>query len=84
MWRCVDFIRTDISEECVASIFRVKKTRATKVLDDFSLEKSFYSVDGGDTLLRNVGSYKTLHSARTQKTAFFIVTARITSDPTQF
>jgi hypothetical protein len=39
----------------------------------------FYSEDGGDTFLRNVGS----HGATSQKTAFFIVTAVKTSNLTK-
>jgi hypothetical protein len=51
MWRRVDLVKTDISEECVASIFRVEK---------FEREKSnfFYPEDRSDMFLRNVGSYK--------------------------
>jgi hypothetical protein len=26
MWRCVDLVSTDVSEECIASIFRVEKS----------------------------------------------------------
>jgi hypothetical protein len=26
MWRCIDHASTDVSEECIASIFRVEKS----------------------------------------------------------
>jgi hypothetical protein len=52
MWRRLDHVRTDISEERVASIFRVEKLRER--------DKSifFYPEDRSDTFLRNFGSYK--------------------------
>jgi hypothetical protein len=27
MWRCVNLVRTDVLEECIASIFRAEKIR---------------------------------------------------------
>jgi hypothetical protein len=43
-------VRTEVSEEIVASIIRVE--RFSKLADFFHLD------DGGDTFLRNVCSYK--------------------------
>jgi hypothetical protein len=42
MWRCVDLASTDVSEEHIASIFRVEKSASGEE-------------DRGDTFLRNVG-----------------------------
>jgi hypothetical protein len=42
----------------------------------------FYPDDGRETFLRNVGSHKTYRMATFKKTAFFIVTAVKTSNPT--
>jgi hypothetical protein len=52
IWRSVGLVKTDVSEERIASIFRVDKicAREEKVLG------------GGDTFFRNVGFYKT-HAA---------------------
>jgi hypothetical protein len=41
MWHRVEVVLTDLSEERIASIFRV--------------EGKFYTEDGGDTFLRKVG-----------------------------
>jgi hypothetical protein len=54
------FIKADVSEESVASIFRVEEiTRARKsvirLLIELESSYFFYSDDGGDTFLRNVG-----------------------------
>jgi hypothetical protein len=44
----------------------------------------FYPEDGGDTILRNVGSIDHIYTApHPQKTTFFIVTAVKTSNPTK-
>jgi hypothetical protein len=62
MWRRVDFVRTDVSEERIASTFRVKKSAsedaAATCLRWFFVRGFFYPEDGGDTFLRNVGSRK--------------------------
>jgi hypothetical protein len=50
-------------------------SHAGSLLADFSPE------DGGNTILRNVGSHN-LHCARSQKMTFFIVTAVETSNLT--
>jgi hypothetical protein len=62
MWRRVDILLTDVSQECIASIFGVEKIheRWTSSLQppahaDSSLMDFFYPEDGGDTFLRNVG-----------------------------
>jgi hypothetical protein len=61
MWRRVDIVQTDVSEESIASIFKVEEkilqppAHAGSSLADFSF--FFYPEDGGDTFLRNVGLY---------------------------
>jgi hypothetical protein len=60
MWRCVGVVRTDGSEERVASIF------LTRVY-------IFYPEDGGDTFLRNVGFTRPHTVPQPQKAAFFEV-----------
>jgi hypothetical protein len=60
MWRRVDFVGTDVPEEHIASVFRVEKISDLGVLaliSSFRLSDSFHPDDGGDTFLRNVGSY---------------------------
>jgi hypothetical protein len=65
MWRRVALVRTDVSEEHVSSIFRVEKIHeqrnsCSQTANTFPRAKNFfYPEDGGDTFLRNVGSYKT-------------------------
>jgi hypothetical protein len=58
MWWSVDIVWTDVSEERIASILRVEKSAAT-CSRWFLAPGFFYPEDGGDTFLRNVGSYKT-------------------------
>jgi hypothetical protein len=53
MLRHVAFVRTQVSEEHTASIIRVTRIRELGTLAD-----SCHSDDGGDMLLRNIGSYK--------------------------
>jgi hypothetical protein len=95
MWRRVNLVWSDVSEECIASIFRVEKfvseepaCESGRILQFaatcsrwFLAYEFFYPEDGGDTFLRNVGS-QDLHGATSQKTAFFIVTAVKTSNLT--
>jgi hypothetical protein len=75
MWRRVNLVWTNVSEERIASIFGVEKS-ACKEKCKFLERGFFYPEDGGDKLLRNVGSHKNYTS---QKTAFFKVTAVKTS-----
>jgi hypothetical protein len=61
MWRRGDSVYTDVSEERIATIFRVEEslqppTHAGSSLTDFFL-LFFYPEDGGDTFLQNVGLY---------------------------
>jgi hypothetical protein len=70
MWRRVDLVWTDVSEERIASIFRVEKSvseepewasgadRPATCSRWFFAREFFYSEDGGDMFLRNVGSHK--------------------------
>jgi hypothetical protein len=53
MWCRVDLVWADVSEERIASIFMAAPAHVDSSLADF-----FYPEDGGDTLLRNVGSHK--------------------------
>jgi hypothetical protein len=72
MWHRVGYARTDVSEECVATIFRVETIRVQREALAFGQQQSansflhhidfFYPEDGGDTCLENVGSY-TSHMA---------------------
>jgi hypothetical protein len=80
MLQCVALVRTDVLEECIASIIRV--TRISKlgtmlaVISNQSRMQSIslqHTDDGGDVLLRNIGSHKS-HGVTFQDTAFFIVT----------
>jgi hypothetical protein len=51
MWRRVAILLADVSEERIASSYRLQlPTHACSSLVDF-----LYSEDGGDTFLRNVG-----------------------------
>jgi hypothetical protein len=52
MWRRVDLVWTNVSEELTASAFRVEKTASEEPT------WFFYPEDGGDTFLRNVSSHK--------------------------
>jgi hypothetical protein len=55
--RCrVGLVRTDVSEECVASIFRLD--RISKL--ETTLAVTFYIENGGDRFLRNMGPNKAL------------------------
>jgi hypothetical protein len=67
MWRCVDLVRTDVSDERIASTLRVEKTRkrnqqrlqiAATCSRWFLARGFFYLEDGSDTFLRKVGSHK--------------------------
>jgi hypothetical protein len=92
MWRCVDLVWTDVSEEHITSIFMVDKNpRVMNQREQVSavtcsrwfLARGFFCPeDEGDTFLRNVGSRKIYTRATSQKTAFCIVTAVKTSDLT--
>jgi hypothetical protein len=70
MWRCVDLVWTNVSEERITSIFRVEKSASEEPawaggwrLNHQSKTRwflacgFFYPEDGGDTFLRNVGSH---------------------------
>jgi hypothetical protein len=51
----VDIVRTEVSEESIASI-----NRAEQISEQLATATSFYAVDGGDKFLQNVG-YKKRH-----------------------
>jgi hypothetical protein len=57
MWRCVVLVWTKFSEESMTSIIRVGWLQPFAHADS-SLADFLYHEDGGDTFLRNVGSYK--------------------------
>jgi hypothetical protein len=52
MFRSVDLVRTEGSEEHIASINRVTK------IGELGTAENFNSDDGGDMFLRYVGSYR--------------------------
>jgi hypothetical protein len=59
--RPVDLVRTDVSEEHIASIIRVTRVGelgVTLAVTSNQLANSFHPDSGGDTFRRNVGSYK--------------------------
>jgi hypothetical protein len=64
----VVLIRTDVSEDRIASIFRVNEYEqvqsetVSSCIDGDSRKVLVHPEDGGDTILRNVGSYKS-HTA---------------------
>jgi hypothetical protein len=68
IWRRVVLVLTEVSEECFASIFRVENPRAKNQHEQVAADKSMFT--------------KELHGTTSQKTAFFIITALKTSDPT--
>jgi hypothetical protein len=75
VWDRVDFVWGDVSEESIASIFRVEKSASEEPASE-----------GGCILQRYVPPKRRftqdLHDATSQKTAFFIVTAVKTSNVT--
>jgi hypothetical protein len=72
MWRRVDLVLTDVSEERITSISRIEKSAseepaweggcrqqdATTCSRWFFIRAFFYPENGGDMFLRNVGSHK--------------------------
>jgi hypothetical protein len=59
VWRHVDLVWPDVSEELIASFFRVgKNLRAAACSRWFLTHGFFYPEDGADTFLRNVKSHK--------------------------
>jgi hypothetical protein len=61
MWHHVDLVWTDVSEERIASIFRVEKSasEAAATCSHWYLARVFfYPEGGGDTFLQNIGSHK--------------------------
>jgi hypothetical protein len=65
-WRRVDLLRTDISEERVASIFRVEKNTQNKRLTLFSLAYFYPSEMSvlASSIQRNIPEAGSLHSHR--------------------
>jgi hypothetical protein len=68
MWRRIDHVWTDLSEERIASIFKIGKPQARNQREQVAAPKRRFTQD--------------LHGATSQKTAFFIVTAVKTSNLT--
>jgi hypothetical protein len=86
MWRRVDLVWNKVSEELVASIFRVEKCASEKpawaggsVCCSY-IAGCFRLVAQSASHQLNVGSHK-IYGATSQKAAFFIVTAVKTSNP---
>jgi hypothetical protein len=42
MWRCVEFVSTDVSEARIASIFRVEKVAAAAICSRWFLTLGFF------------------------------------------
>jgi hypothetical protein len=70
VWRRVDVVDwTDVSEDCIASIFWVEKSASDEPACSpawarwFFARGFFYPEDGGDTILRNVGSIDYIYTA---------------------
>jgi hypothetical protein len=61
MWRCVDLVWTDISEERIASIFRAEKSVSKEL-----------ACAGGDNVPPKCRFTQNLHGATSQKTEFFV------------
>jgi hypothetical protein len=55
MWRHVDLVWTNVSEELIASIFRVEKSANEEPVWAGGCR---VTEDGGDMYLRNAGSHK--------------------------
>jgi hypothetical protein len=62
MWRHVDLVWTDVSEERIASIFRVEKSAR-----DEPAWAGGCPEDGGNTFLQNVGSQKNYKAPHPRK-----------------
>jgi hypothetical protein len=77
MWRRVALVRTDISEDRIASIIRVKLL----VTSNVPSSPIFHCNDGGDTL-SEMSFLQGPQGVTSQKTAYFIVTAVRTSNLT--
>jgi hypothetical protein len=67
MWRYVDLVWTEVSEEGIASIFRVENPRARN-------QSKQVDADWADVPPKSRFT-QDLHGDTSQKTAFFIVTA---------
>jgi hypothetical protein len=93
MWRRVDLVRTDLSEERIASILRVEKSTSEEPA--WAVGCSLQSPAHAGSSLEDFPPWRwrpyvppkgwltqDLHGATSQKTAFFIVTAVITSNLT--
>jgi hypothetical protein len=61
MWHCVDFVSTDVSEEIIASIFRVENPLAVNQREQVAADWA------------TSRSTQALHSATSQKTVFFFI-----------
>jgi hypothetical protein len=79
-------MRTDVSEERVASIFRVQDSASQDWSDGqmlmLILADLFYSEDGSEKFLRNVGSHRTYTPPHPRRQHLLIVTAVQTPTPT--
>jgi hypothetical protein len=60
MWGRLVLVRTDVSEKCVTSIFRVEKSASEEESQQLtSKPRICYPEDGGGIFLRNIGCHKT-------------------------
>jgi hypothetical protein len=74
MWRLVDLVWTDVSEERIVSIFMVEKSASEE--PEWAGGCSLQPEDGGDTFLCNVGShmiYMTPHPRRRHSSNYLFV-----------
>jgi hypothetical protein len=84
MWSCVDLVWTDLWEKCIASIFRLEKSaKFCRQLLTLVPRSRIFPLWRWTRYVPPKGRCtQDLHSATSQKTAFFIVTAVKTSDVT--
>jgi hypothetical protein len=85
MWRCVDLVWTDVSEEYIAPIIRVEKSANEEPAwaGGCSLQRIILPWRWRRYVLPKRRFIQGLHGVTSQKTAFFISTAVKTSDLTQ-
>jgi hypothetical protein len=78
----VSLTRTDVSEERVAFIFRVEKSASEKIVSSWPVSQliKLFFVCGFFTLKKE--ATQDLHGVTTKKSAFSIVAAVKTSNPT--
>jgi hypothetical protein len=84
MWRHVDLVLTDVSEERIVYIFRVEKSASSHLLTLVPLSRIFLLWRWRWYVSPKRRFTQGLYGATSQKTAFFIVTAVKTSSVNRF